>query len=85
MIGARMPIWANVGRKPTRAVETPMTVIVTRNVNLRPTMSPIRPKNAAPNGRTANPAPNVASDRSSAATGFPVGKNCVAKNAASTP
>ena len=45
----------------------------------------MRPKTAAPNGRTANPAPNVASDESSAATSLPGGKNCVAKNAASTP
>jgi len=62
-----------------------MSVIVTRNVNFRPMMSPIRPKNAAPNGRTAKPAPKVASDERSAATSLPGGKNCVAKNAASTP
>ena len=43
-----MPIWANVGRSPTSAVEMPITVIVTRNVNFLPTISPIRPKNAAP-------------------------------------
>jgi hypothetical protein len=85
MIGARIPIWANVGRNPTRAVDTPMTVIVTRKVNFRPTISPIRPKNAAPKGRTAKPAPNVASERRSAATGSPEGKNWLAKNAARTP
>ena len=85
MSGARMPIWAYVGRTPTRAVDTPMTVMVNRNVNLRPTMSPMRPKTAAPNGRTAKPAPNVASEASSAAVSLPGGKNCVEKNAASTP
>ena len=62
-----------------------MTVIVTRNVNFRPTMSPTRPKTAAPNGRTANPAPNVASEARRAAVSFPFGKNCVEKNAARTP
>src|SRR6185436_15022071 len=85
MIGARMPIWAYVGSTPTRAVETPITVIVTRNVNLRPTMSPIRPKTAAPKGRTAKPAPKVASDASRAASLLPFGKNWVLKNAARTP
>ena len=85
MIGAKMPIWVYVGRMPTRAVETPITVIVTRNVNLRPTMSPMRPNTAAPNGRTANPAPNVASEARSAAVGLSLGKNCVEKNAARTP
>ena len=63
----------------------PMIVIVRRNVNLRPVMSPIRPKNAAPKGRTAKPAPNVASDASSAAVGLPGGKNWAQKNAARTP
>ncbi len=85
MIGARMPIWAKVGSSPTRAVDTPMTVIVTRKVNFRPIRSPIRPKNAAPNGRTAKPAPNVASEARSAVVSLPGGKNCVEKNAASTP
>ena len=72
-----------IGRKFTFLVT--ITVIVTRNVNLRPMMSPIRPKTAAPNGRTAKPAPNAASEARSAAVSFPFGKNCVEKNAASTP
>ncbi len=33
-----------------------MTVMVTRKVYLRPTMSPMRPNTSAPNGRTRNPA-----------------------------
>jgi hypothetical protein len=85
MIGARMPICAYVGRTPTSAVDTPITVIVTRKVNLRPTMSPIRPKTAAPKGRTAKPAPKVASEARRAASLLPFGKNCVLKNAARTP
>ncbi len=85
MIGAKIPIWVKVGRIPTRAVEMPMIVIVNRNVNFRPVRSPIRPKNAAPNGRTANPAPNVASDARRAAVSLPFGKNCVEKKTARTP
>ena len=56
MIGARKPIFAYVGSRPTAAVEAPMTTIVTRNVYLRPTRSPMRPKTRAPKGRTRNPA-----------------------------
>jgi len=56
MTGAKMPICAYVGRKPTRTVATPMTVIVTRKVYFRPMMSPSAPKKTAPNGRTRNPA-----------------------------
>ena len=74
-----------VGRTPTSAVDRPMIVIVSRNVNFRPVRSPIRPKNAAPKGRTAKPAPKVASDARSAAVSLPLGKNCVEKNAARTP
>ena len=74
-----------VGRMPTRAVDRPMIMIVSRNVNLRPVRSPNRPKNAAPNGRTAKPAPKVASDARSAAVSLPGGKNCEEKNAARTP
>ena len=85
MIGARIPICAYVGRTPTSAVEIPITLIVTRNVNLRPTISPMRPKTAAPKGRTAKPAPKVASDASRAAVASPVGKNWVEKKAARTP
>jgi hypothetical protein len=62
-----------------------MIVMVRRKVNLRPVRSPSRPKNAAPNGRTAKPAPNVAREARRAAVSLPFGKNCVEKNAARTP
>ena len=37
-------------------VDRPMIMMVTRKVYLRPIRSPSRPKNSAPNGRTAKPA-----------------------------
>jgi hypothetical protein len=40
-------------------------------------MSPILPKNKAPNGLTTRPAENVASVAKKAATGFSFGKNSV--------
>jgi hypothetical protein len=55
-MGARNPMLAYVGRRPTAAVALPMTTIVIRNVYLRPTRSPIRPKTSAPKGRTRKPA-----------------------------
>src|ERR1044072_1825954 len=42
-----------------RAVARPMPLSVMRNVYLRPTMSPMRPKTKAPNGRIRNPAVKV--------------------------
>ena len=42
-------------------VPMPISVIVTRNVYLRPIKSPKWPKISAPNGRTAKPAANVSS------------------------
>ena len=42
-------------------VPTPISVMVTRKVYLRPIMSPSRPKISAPNGRTAKPAANASS------------------------
>ena len=40
-------------------------------------MSPSRPKNKAPSGRTTSPAEKVARVARKAATGFPFGKNSV--------
>ena len=44
-----------------KKVPKPISVMVTRNVYLRPTMSPMRPKIRAPKGRTANPAAKASS------------------------
>ena len=41
------------------AVAPPMISSVMRNAYLRPTRSPMRPKNKAPNGRTMNPTAKV--------------------------
>ncbi len=62
-----------------------MIEIVIRNVNLRPTMSPMRPKNAAPNGRTTNPVAKTASVDNSATVSLPAGKNSVEMIAARVP
>src|SRR6516164_7718857 len=42
-------------------VPRPISVMVTKNVYFRPTMSPTRPNTSAPNGLTANPAANASS------------------------
>jgi hypothetical protein len=41
-------------------VEKPMMERVTINAYFRPTRSPMRPKNSAPNGRTRKPTAKVA-------------------------
>jgi hypothetical protein len=54
-----------------------MSTSVTRKVYFRPMRSPRRPKKSAPNGRTTNPAANVAKVDKKAAVGFSEGKNFV--------
>src|SRR5262249_50374884 len=44
-------------KSPAFAAANPMRRMVTRNVFLRPTMSPRRPKKSAPMGRMRKPAP----------------------------
>ena len=83
MIGAMTPICAYVGRRPTRTVAMPMTVIVTRNVYLRPMMSPSAPKTTAPNGRTRKPAAYAANAESAEAVGLSLGKKIGARNGVS--
>ena len=62
-----------VGSTPTSAVAPPMITSVTRNAYLRPTRSPMRPKNSAPNGRTTNPTANVERYAMSASVSLPLG------------
>ena len=62
-----------------------MIVIVIRNVYLRPTMSPIRPKITAPNGRTAKPAAKASSVMMNCAVVDSGAKNCLPTTAASVP
>ena len=78
-----MPICAYPGSRPTSTVAPPMMLTVSRNATFRPVLSPMRPKTIAPNGRTANPAPNVANALSTWAVGSP-GKKTGARNVAST-
>ena len=82
-IGASQPIDEYVGSRPTANVDAPMNRIVTRNVYLRPTRSPMRPNTSAPKGRTRKPAAYAAKADSSAAVWLPGGKNSAAKKGAS--
>ena len=62
-----------------------MIAMVTRNVFLRPTMSPIRPNTSAPNGRTAKPAANAASAKMKPVVSFTPEKKCAEMLVASEP
>ena len=52
-----------------------MSSSVSKNVYLRPIMSPMRPKKIAPNGRTTKPAPNTASAPSKVSSILPFEPN----------
>ena len=58
-------------------VAPPMRISVTMKVYFRPIISPIRPKNNAPNGRTTKPAAKVAKVAKKEAVAFSFGKNWV--------
>ena len=62
-----------------------MMRMVTRNVYLRPIMSPSRPNTSAPNGRTMKPAANASKAKMKADVGSSPAKNCLAMIAASEP
>ena len=72
MTPATGPIVSIVGSRPTANVHTPMRVIVTMNVYLRPMRSPIRPNTTAPNGRTTNPTAKAASHAIRSPSAVPV-------------
>jgi hypothetical protein len=59
--------------------------MVTRKVYLRPMRSPSRPKNSAPNGRTAKPAAKLSSVKMKPAVGFTPEKKFAEMLAASEP
>jgi hypothetical protein len=65
------------GNNPTINVDKPIINIVTKNVDLRPTKSPNRPKKIAPNGRTANPAAKAINAKINATLSFTPEKNCL--------
>ena len=62
-----------------------MMRMVTRKVYLRPIRSPRRPKNTAPNGRTAKPAENARRAKMNALVSFRFEKNCFEMIPASEP
>ena len=64
-------------------VPTPISVMVTRKVYLRPTRSPSRPKTSAPNGRTAKPAAKASSVKMKADVRRDAGEELAARE--STP
>jgi len=66
-------------------VPTPISVMVTRKVYLRPTRSPRRPNTKAPNGRTAKPAAKASRVKMNAALGATPAKNLPARIAPSVP
>jgi len=72
IVPAAAPIVAAVGKRPTKNIQTPINVIVTRKVYLRPMRSPIRPKISAPNGRTMKPTVNAANQVMISPNGVPV-------------
>ena len=70
---------------PTIAVDRPMITIVTRKVYLRPTRSPKRPNNSAPNGRTKKPAANASKAKMNPVVSLTPEKNCFEITAESEP
>lgn len=73
------------GSTPTRKVELPMMMMVTRKVYFRPTMSPMRPNTSAPNGRTRKPAANARSAKMVRVVSSNWLKNLAPMTAASEP
>ena len=66
-------------------VDMPMMRMVIRKVYLRPIMSPSRPNNNAPKGRTMKPAANASRAKMKAEPGSRPAKNFFAMMAASEP
>ena len=60
MIGAQTPIVAAVGNRPTNVDDRPMIAMVMVRIHLRPSLSPMVPKNRPPRGRARNPTAYVA-------------------------
>ena len=81
-MGAQIPIWAYVGRKPTPIVASPIREIVIIKTGLRPIRSPIEPNIAAPIGLTIIPIPNVARLANRLALGSAEGKKVEPKKVA---
>lgn len=72
--GAKRPTEEYVGNRPVNVAPTPMTIILKRNANFRPTRSPSLPNTAPPNGLTAAPDTNAAKAAKSERAGVELGK-----------
>ncbi len=68
-----------------RNVLEPIRVMHIRKVVLRPIMSPMRPKNSAPNGRTAKPAAKASSAKMKPTFAGTLEKKYFARKAPSVP
>ena len=78
-MGAQMPMVWKVGSAPTRVEEPPISKIVTTSTHLRPSLSPMVPKNRPPSGRATNPTPKVAKLATRAVPGSRLLKNSFEK------
>ncbi len=81
-IGAQIPIWLYVGRRPIRKVATPIIVNVATRTALRPRRSPKWPKMIPPRGRATKPTANVPNAAMVPARGLDWGKNNLPKTRA---
>ena len=84
-IGAMMPQVAKPGSTPMKNVPMPISDMVTRNVYLRPIMSPRRPKISAPKGLTAKPAAKANSAKMKPTLAGTLEKKYFARNTPSVP
>ncbi len=80
-----MPMELHEGTSPIANVDPPISTSVTRNVYLRPTISPNLPKTRAPNGLTTKPMANVSRVDNRAIVLSPDGKNWSEITAARLP
>lgn len=72
--GAQKPIEAYEGIRPMQKVPSAIRIIVSARTFLRPSRSPIGPKNMPPSGRTRKATAKVANEESSCTVSFPDGK-----------
>ncbi len=72
---AQTPIVSYEGIRPIANVPTAMRIIVSARTFLRPSLSPIGPKNMPPSGRTRKATAKVANEERSWVVSFPEGKN----------
>ena len=74
MMGAAMPMLANVGVRPMAVVEAPIITSVVTMIGLRPIRSPKWANTTPPSGRAANPTANTPNPAMVPASGLSEGK-----------